>query len=65
LTAPRNIGRAHPAAQPVSDGNHFVGYLIERPSGQFEAAPPRGSSLGFYNSPQAAVHALLLARRDG
>jgi len=53
------------AAQPISDGNHLAGYLIERSSGRFEAAPSRGSSLGMFNSAQHAINALIVARRHG
>ena len=66
LTLP--MGRRHRQASPeiaataVYDGRNYVGSLVERPSGQVEACPAAGGSLGLFNSPQAAAHALLAAR---
>jgi hypothetical protein len=47
------------------DGREYIGSLIERPSGQVEACPAAGGSLGLYNGPAAAAKALLAARRGG
>jgi hypothetical protein len=44
----------------VHDGFRVIGHIVERSSGQIEAAPLHGPSLGLFNSPLAAVHALVM-----
>lgn len=46
-------------AQPISYGGRFIGWLVDRSNGQTEAAPHLGHSLGWFNSGQAALHALI------
>ena len=52
------------ASTAVYDGRQCVGYLVETASGQVEAFPTTGDSLGRYNNAQAAAHALLVLTRQ-
>jgi hypothetical protein len=49
------------AAFDIYDGQVFLGSVVERASGQYEAAPARGASLGLYTSREAAAHAVVLS----
>lgn len=52
-------------AQPVGYGGSFLGWLIDRQNGQVEAAASLGGSLGWFNSGQAALNALILHQAAG
>jgi hypothetical protein len=49
------------AAFDIYDGQTFLGSVVERVNGQYEAAPARGASLGLFTSREAAAHAVVLS----
>lgn len=69
ITLPNRKPRRHRspeiASQAIYDGRQHVGDVIERQSGQYEAALANGRSLGLYNGAEAAAHAILLVRHKG
>lgn len=53
------------AAHDVYDGRQRLGAVVERQSGQWEAAPASGPSLGLLTSAEAATRAVLAHARGG